>query len=56
MVWAHRLAKLLFPEQLYAVLHQSHSSEACVGGTFLCTLVPLLVSALELHYHRGSIP
>ena len=28
MVWAHCLAKLLFPEQLLAVVHQLHSSKA----------------------------
>ena len=56
MVWAHRLAKLLFPEQLYAVLYQLHSIEACFGGTTPRTLVPLAVSALKLHYHQGSIP
>ena len=56
VVWAHHLAKLLFSEKLSTVLHQLHSSEACVGGTPPRTSIPLLVSTLELHYHLGSIP
>ena len=56
VVWAHRLAKLLFPEKLYVILHQLHSSEACVGGIPPHTLIPLPVNALALHYHLGSIP
>ena len=39
VVWTHRLAKLLFPEKLYAIIHQLHSSEACVGGTPPRTLI-----------------
>ena len=56
MVWVHRLAKLLFPEKLYAVLHQLHSSEACVNGTPPGTLVPLPMSVASKNYHLGSIP
>ena len=56
VVWAHRLANLLFPEKLYAILHQLHSSKACVGGTPPRTLIPLSMSTPALHYHLGSIP
>ena len=56
VVWAHRLAKLLFLEKLYAILHQLHSFEACVGGTRPCTVIPLPISIPARHYHRGSIP
>ena len=38
VVWACHLAKLLFPEKLYTILHQLHSSEACVGGIGLLVL------------------
>ena len=56
VVWAHRLAKLLFQEKLYTIMHQLHSSEACVGGIPPRTLIPLQVSAPAHHYHLGSIP
>ena len=55
VVWTHRLAKLLFPKKLYAILHEIYSSEAYIVGTPPRTLIRLPVSAPTRHHHLRSI-
>ena len=56
LVWAHHLAKILFPEKFYVILNQLHSFETCVGGTPPCTSIRLPMNAPAHHHHLCSIP